>query len=167
MAKRKRDNSIETIDTNKIIWILNTKLGHSENWDASENGMARDNWNPLKWLQSTTAELSLASLQDGYRDLICAVVSFFTFNRPKQAVAAHKLLLQLSADAQSPVDFKPDVERYVGHVSNATRMCHEIAMDQYSMRLGFLSYFHATEEIRTKLCTAYSQIKDKITERDG
>ncbi|KAK7570041.1 hypothetical protein IWX49DRAFT_635071 [Phyllosticta citricarpa] len=154
--------------------------------------MARDNWNPLKWLPSTlTAELSLAckasfcstkpslcqqqpifkALQDGYRNLICAVVSFFTFNRPKQAVAAHKLLLQLSADAQRPVDFKPDVERYVGHVhlsiSNATKMCHEIAMDQYSMRLGSLSYFQPFEEIKTKLCTAHSQIKDKITERDG
>ncbi|KAK8253176.1 hypothetical protein HDK77DRAFT_173269 [Phyllosticta capitalensis] len=162
------EDSFETSDTSKVIWIMRTNLGESDVLSTSKRSMDVDGGRELKVLQ---AKILTAFNSNGWEarftDLIRAVIPFFSTAWPE--VIVHKLLLELSEDVRKPIDLRPDVKRYIGHVHlnmpNSTAMCMEIGETCYNKKNGDPSFLRPIEEIKTKLSVAYARHELEVTER--
>ncbi|KAF2089331.1 P-loop containing nucleoside triphosphate hydrolase protein [Saccharata proteae CBS 121410] len=132
--------SNKAVNAKKVIWILATNLGDE------------------------TIEK-----QPPFVGRIRLVVPFFPFSLDEQTVIAHKFLLQLVDNVRQPLDLRPSVNRYIGHMHLNLRgdveLARYIAERYYDTDLGARSFAAGIDAVKSKLYKAYTQPEGRLEEK--
>ncbi|KAF2662718.1 P-loop containing nucleoside triphosphate hydrolase protein [Lophiostoma macrostomum CBS 122681] len=161
------------VDCSKTIWIIATNLGtdkiaeyytkHLEELSDKKRDRA-----DMKPLQNILKRLYKNEFGAPFTGRINLYVPFLPFTSPECAVVLHKFALQFASEVREPIDFRPDINRLIGHCCltfvDDGAVCTELTNTFYNKDLGARSLANAMKEIAQQFVTEYSSLDGLVTE---
>jgi hypothetical protein len=95
-------------------------------------------------------------------------VPFLPFTKYECAAMTHKFLLRFASNIRQPIDFRPAVNRLIGHCRLSLvedgKICTIMTENFYNEDLGAQSLANAVKDVEHDFTEEYNQLDEEITE---